>query len=85
MDARRTAEIAAVDEDLRAAEAPCTVRLLHAEDVASQIGMTPQWVYRETRRGLIPHIKLGRYYRYRSTSIDEWLAASECGARALLA
>jgi excisionase family DNA binding protein len=53
--------------------------LLHAEDVARLVGMTPKWIYDETRKGRIPHIKLGRYYRYRESSISRWLAALEAG------
>jgi hypothetical protein len=26
--------------------------------------MTPAWVYAETRAGRLPHVHLGRYYRY---------------------
>lgn len=52
-------------------------RLLSAEEVAQRLGMGVDWVYAETRRGRIPHIKLGRYRRYRSSAIDEWLAGIE--------
>lgn len=59
-------------------------RLIYAEDVAEKIGMTPQWVYDQSRRGLIPHVKLGRFYRYRPSSIDDWLRSIERGtARAV--
>jgi excisionase family DNA binding protein len=54
--------------------------LLFADDVAGMIGMTKDWVYAETRAGRIPHVKLGRYYRYRSESIEAWLRAIEDGA-----
>jgi excisionase family DNA binding protein len=52
---------------------------LSAEDVAALIGMTKGWVYTETRAGRIPHVKLGRYYRYRSESIEAWLREIEHG------
>jgi excisionase family DNA binding protein len=51
--------------------------ILNAEEVAGHIGMTPKWIYEETRRGRIPHMKLGRYYRYRATAIDSWLRELE--------
>jgi predicted DNA-binding transcriptional regulator AlpA len=51
--------------------------LLYAEDVAAIIGMTRYWVYAETRAGRIPHLTLGRYYRYRPESIDAWLREIE--------
>lgn len=51
--------------------------LLFAEDVAALTGMTKEWIYAETRAGRIPHVALGRYYRYRRKSIDAWLAEIE--------
>ena|SRR5438132_5299620 len=53
--------------------------LLFAADVAALVGMTTDWVYAETRAGRIPHLTLGRYYRYRSDSIDAWLREIEQG------
>lgn len=43
------------------------------------IGMGVDWVYSETRAGRIPHVKLGRYRRYRQSSIADWIADLECG------
>jgi excisionase family DNA binding protein len=53
---------------------------LSAEDVAALIGMTKDWIYTETRAGRIPHVALGRYYRYRRESIDAWLRELEQSA-----
>jgi excisionase family DNA binding protein len=61
---------------IRAAPRP-TGSLLSAEDVAALIGMTKDWIYAETRAGRIPHVKLGRYYRYRRESIETWLRGIE--------
>jgi excisionase family DNA binding protein len=58
-------------------------RLLETEDVARYIGMTADWVYREVRAGRMPHIRLGRYVRFRRESIDAWLVARERGAAAV--
>lgn len=55
-------------------------KLLQAEDVAKQIGMTTDWVYAQVRAGRIPHVRLGRYVRFRQESIDEWIAQSERAA-----
>lgn len=51
--------------------------LLYADDVAAMVGMTKDWVYAETRAGRIPHVTLGRYYRYRPESIEPWLSEME--------
>ena len=59
--------------------------LLEADDVARHIGMTADWVYREVRAGRMPHIRLGRYVRFRRESIDAWLVARERGPGAVRA
>ena len=53
--------------------------LLTAEDVAALLGVGKDWIYSETRAGRIPHVKLGRYRRYRRESIDAWLLKLEAG------
>jgi excisionase family DNA binding protein len=47
--------------------------ILTAEEVAALLRVTPAWVYAETRRHRIPHIRLGRYVRYRSEAIFLWM------------
>ncbi|MEJ7790233.1 MAG: helix-turn-helix domain-containing protein [Thermoleophilaceae bacterium] len=56
--------------------------LLTAEEVAAMIGMTSDWVYGETRAGRIPHVKLGRYRRYRRETIEQWLIELESATMA---
>ncbi len=51
--------------------------LLDAVGVAAWLGVTPAWVYAETRAGRLPHICVGRYYRYRPSSIEAWLREQE--------
>lgn len=47
--------------------------LLTAEEVAALLRVTPAWVYSETRRHRIPHIRLGRYVRYRRDALIAWM------------
>lgn len=47
--------------------------LLTAEQVARMLGVTPGWVYAQSRTGLVPTVTLGRYRRYRREAIDAWL------------
>jgi excisionase family DNA binding protein len=51
--------------------------LLTAQDVAEMLGVPASWVYAQTRARLIPTVKLGRYYRYRTEAIQEWIASRE--------
>jgi hypothetical protein len=36
-------------------------------------------VYAETRRDAIPHLRLGRYVRYRRGAIEAWMRTVERG------
>ncbi|WP_445152801.1 helix-turn-helix domain-containing protein [Baekduia sp. Peel2402] len=41
--------------------------------------VTRSWVYAETRRNALPHLRLGRYVRYRRSAIEQWLEGAERG------
>lgn len=45
-------------------------QLLTAEQVAERWQVTPAQVYRLSRSGTIPTVKLGRYYRYALDRIE---------------
>lgn len=51
--------------------------LLTADQVARMLGVTPGWVYAQSRTGLIPTVTLGRYRRYRREAIKVWLREIE--------
>jgi excisionase family DNA binding protein len=51
-----------------------------ASEVADLLQVTTAWVYAETRRGRLPHVRLGRYVRYRREAIQAWLVAQETGS-----
>lgn len=53
------------------------VRLLGPQEVADFLGVKVRWVYEEAKAGRLPHVRLGRYVRFRQESIDAWLEASE--------
>ena len=53
--------------------------LLTADEVAALLRMTPAWVYAETRGNRIPHMRLGRYFRYRRSAIEAWIREIETG------
>jgi excisionase family DNA binding protein len=54
-------------------------KLLTAEEVAAMLRMTPAWIYAQTRKDALPHLRLGRYVRYRRSAITAWLATIEMG------
>ena len=51
--------------------------LLVASEVAELLRVTTAWVYAATRANRLPHVRLGRYVRYRRSAILAWLAAEE--------
>jgi excisionase family DNA binding protein len=61
---------------------PTSGALLTAEEVAALLRVTPAWVYAETRRNRIPHVRLGRYVRYRADALAEWMDKLESRALA---
>ena len=42
-------------------------------------GLHPKTVQRMARRGDIPHHRIGRYYRYRASELNDWLMLHSVG------
>lgn len=55
-------------------------KLLTAEEVADRLGVGVKWVWAQARAGTIPHVRLGRYRRFRREAIDRWIADLEHGS-----
>jgi excisionase family DNA binding protein len=54
-------------------------RLLTAAEVAAMLHVTKSWVYDQTRQHRMPHVRLGRYVRYRRSAVDRWIEQIEAG------
>jgi excisionase family DNA binding protein len=52
-------------------------KLLTAAEVAELLSVPTSWVYAEARAGRLPHLRVGRYRRFREAAIVEWIKASE--------
>jgi excisionase family DNA binding protein len=57
-------------------------RLLTAVEVAELLAVPERWVHEHTRSGLIPHVQLGRYVRYRREAVIAWIDEQEKGGAA---
>jgi excisionase family DNA binding protein len=55
-------------------------RLLTVQEVADRLGVTKEWVWAQARAGRIPHVRLGRYRRFREEAIEDWLRHLEEGS-----
>ena len=52
---------------------PVTVsQLLTAEQLSARWQVPRSWIYHRTREGVIPAVRLGRYYRYRTDAIERF-------------
>jgi excisionase family DNA binding protein len=54
-------------------------RLVDAGEVAERLGVPVTWVREATRAGYLPHVRLGRYRRYRLDRVLAWLEEQEAG------
>jgi excisionase family DNA binding protein len=52
-------------------------RLLTAEEVAERLGVRTDWVWAQARAGRIPHVRLGRYRRFRESALEAWVCGLE--------
>jgi excisionase family DNA binding protein len=54
-------------------------RLLSADEVATRLGVQPSWVSKAARANRIPHVRVGRYRRFRWSDIEAWLEERRVG------
>jgi excisionase family DNA binding protein len=57
-------------------------RLLTAKEVGELLQLNTSWVLDAARRNAIPHIRLGRYVRFRRIDIETWLSDQRRGPNA---
>ncbi len=51
--------------------------LMTADEVAQWLKVTPAWVYSQTRGHRMPHMRLGRYVRFRRSALEGWMEEME--------
>jgi excisionase family DNA binding protein len=70
----------------RAAGASATdseaLNLLTADDLAACWGVRTKHVYALARDGGLPHVRLGRYVRFRRAAVAAWLDEQDGGSHA---
>jgi excisionase family DNA binding protein len=59
-----------------------TTRLLDAVEIAGLLGVKPRWVKEAARAGKVPHVRLGRYRRFRADAVRAWVEEQEQGGLA---
>jgi excisionase family DNA binding protein len=56
-------------------------RLLTAKEVGELLQLNTSWVLDAARRNVIPHLRLGRYVRFRRIDIETWLLDQRRGPK----
>ena len=79
--AERPDSFSSIDEALPdgTRERGSPAKLLTAEEVAERLGVGVKWVWAQVRSGAIPHVRLGRYKRFRPEAIEAWIEQLEQG------
>lgn len=65
------------EEVIRMEQALHADRLMSVEDVAEFLQVRQSWVYGKVASGELPHVRVGRYLRFRRQEVLEWLARRE--------
>ena len=53
--------------------APTRQRLYTVRELAEMLQVPESWVYQRTAQGTIPHIRVGRYVRFKAPEVLDWL------------
>jgi excisionase family DNA binding protein len=59
---------------------PDATKLLTAEELAAHLGVQPSWVNKAARANRLPHVRIGRYRRFRWPDIEAWLEHQRRGS-----
>jgi len=49
--------------------------LLNSKQVGEILGMHPKVVERMAKRGEVPALKVGKFWRYRASALDGWITS----------
>jgi len=48
-------------------------KLLTPQEIAEVLGVQPSTIYQWTHQGYIPHIKLGKFVRFKAKDVERWV------------
>lgn len=51
--------------------------LMNSEQAAEHLGVHPKTLQRMAREGRVPFIRVGKYVRFRISTLDGWIRANE--------
>jgi len=53
-------------------------RVLNTEEAAALLQIHPKTLQRMARRGVVPAFRIGDLWRFRASSLDQWLSSGLC-------
>jgi excisionase family DNA binding protein len=67
-------------QDSRSPESPGVPfeRVLNTEEAAALLQIHPKTLQRMARQGVVPAFRIGDLWRFRASSLDEWLRSRLC-------
>ncbi len=57
-------------------------KLLTPDEVAELLSVRKSTIYQWTHQGFIPHVKLGKFVRFREGDVNKWLEKRSSNGRA---
>jgi len=48
-------------------------KLLTPQEIAEVLGVQPSTIYQWTHQGYIPHVKIGKFVRFKEKDVEEWI------------
>jgi excisionase family DNA binding protein len=57
----------------RLAETNTQAPLLDAKQAGALLNVPPSWLLGQARANRVPHVKLGKYVRFKRTELDAWI------------
>lgn len=56
-------------------------KLLTPEEIADYLGVKKSTIYQWTHQEFIPHVKVGRFVRFKMSQVEKWLEKREVDGR----
>jgi len=56
-------------------------KLLTPQEIADILGVQPSTIYQWTHQGYIPHVKIGKFVRFKEKDVEKWVERKEESGR----
>lgn len=57
-------------------------RLLTVGEIANYLGVQQSTIYKWTHQEFIPHVKIGKFVRFKTDEVDDWISKKSVNGRA---